>query len=116
MGSESIAHEAEGRMGYWLRGHEGENAALNQNAALIIDHKLDFTKTCYLKVVINVFLACLHSSNERESAFPNPGLWNPEYSSRKPESHWLLKSRLRNPWHGMQNPRLSWILLHGVIT
>ena len=24
MGSESIAHEAEGRMGYWLRGHDGE--------------------------------------------------------------------------------------------
>ena len=24
MGSKSIAHEAEGRMGYWLRGHEGE--------------------------------------------------------------------------------------------
>ena len=24
IGSESIAHEAEGRMGYWLRGHEGE--------------------------------------------------------------------------------------------
>ena len=24
MGSVSIAHEAEGRMGYWLRGHEGE--------------------------------------------------------------------------------------------
>jgi len=24
MGSESIAHEAQGRMGYWLRGHEGE--------------------------------------------------------------------------------------------
>ena len=24
MGSESITHEAEGRMGYWLRGHEGE--------------------------------------------------------------------------------------------
>ena len=23
MGFESIAHEAEGRMGYWLRGHEG---------------------------------------------------------------------------------------------
>ena len=23
MGSESIAHEAEGRMGYWLRGREG---------------------------------------------------------------------------------------------
>ena len=24
MGSESIAHEAQGRMGYLLRGHEGE--------------------------------------------------------------------------------------------
>ena len=24
MGPESIAHEAEGRIGYWLRGHEGE--------------------------------------------------------------------------------------------
>ena len=24
MGSRSIAHEAEGRIGYWLRGHEGE--------------------------------------------------------------------------------------------
>jgi len=24
MGSESIAHEAEGWMGYWLTGHEGE--------------------------------------------------------------------------------------------
>ena len=24
MGSDSLAHEAEGRMGYWLRGHEGE--------------------------------------------------------------------------------------------
>ena len=24
MGYESIAHETEGRMGYWLRAHEGE--------------------------------------------------------------------------------------------
>ena len=24
MGSESIAREAEGRMGYWLRGHKGD--------------------------------------------------------------------------------------------
>ena len=24
MGSESIAHETEGRMGYWLRGYEDE--------------------------------------------------------------------------------------------
>jgi len=24
MGSESMAHEAKGQMGYWLRGHESE--------------------------------------------------------------------------------------------
>ena len=24
MGSESMAHEVEGRMGYWLRGHGGQ--------------------------------------------------------------------------------------------
>ena len=24
MGYESVAHESEGRMGYWLRGHESE--------------------------------------------------------------------------------------------
>ena len=24
MGSESVAHKAEGRMDYWLRGHEGK--------------------------------------------------------------------------------------------
>ena len=28
MGSESLAHEAEGRMSYWLRGHEGETYSL----------------------------------------------------------------------------------------
>ena len=33
MGSASIAHEAEGRMGYWLRGHEGErnNSCFSKN-------------------------------------------------------------------------------------
>ena len=29
MGSEAIAHEAEGRMGYCLRGHEGERWAVS---------------------------------------------------------------------------------------
>ena len=69
---------------------------------------------------------------------PNPGnvcLWNPE--SRALESAKQLKEsgilltigiqnpsftyrdwnpvpRIRNPWRGIQNPRLSWIPLHGV--
>lgn len=33
MGPESIAHEAEGLMGYWLRDHEGEQ---NNNSFSII--------------------------------------------------------------------------------
>ena len=33
MDSESIAHETEGWMGYWLRGHEGE---LVKNIELIL--------------------------------------------------------------------------------
>ena len=28
MGSESVAREAEGQTGYWLRGHEGERNIL----------------------------------------------------------------------------------------
>ena len=32
MDSESIAHEAEGQMGYWLRSHEGKR---NNNIVLV---------------------------------------------------------------------------------
>ena len=31
MGCESVAYEAEGLMGYWLRGHEGERNNNNVN-------------------------------------------------------------------------------------
>ena len=36
MGSESIAHNAEGRMGYWLTGHEGKR----NNIVLVKSNKL----------------------------------------------------------------------------
>ena len=35
MGYESIAHEAEGRMRYWLRGHEGERNNCFSNIQLV---------------------------------------------------------------------------------
>ena len=35
MGSESIAHEAEGRIGYWLRGHEDERNNCFSNIRLV---------------------------------------------------------------------------------
>ena len=35
MGSESIVHEAEGRMRYWLRGHEGERNNCSSKIELV---------------------------------------------------------------------------------
>ena len=35
MGAESIAHEPEGRMGYWRRGHEGERNYCFSNIQLV---------------------------------------------------------------------------------
>ena len=35
MGSESVAHKAEGRMGYYLRGHEGERNNCFSNIQLV---------------------------------------------------------------------------------
>ena len=56
MGSQSIAHEAEGRMGYWLRGHEGERNNCFSKIQLVgkkisrqnnfSESKLDFNLCC----------------------------------------------------------------------
>ena len=43
MGSESIAHEAEGRMGYWLRGHDGERNNCFSKIQLVGKKYLDKT-------------------------------------------------------------------------
>ena len=51
MGSESIAHEAEGRMGYWLRGHEGERNNCFSKIQLVGQKYRD--KTTYLADAIN---------------------------------------------------------------
>ena len=56
MGSESIAHEAEGRMGYWLRGHEGERNNCFNKIQLVgqkISRQNNFS---YLKLDFNPFL------------------------------------------------------------
>ena len=39
MGYESIAHEAEGRMGYWLRAHEGERNNCFSELQLVVQQK-----------------------------------------------------------------------------
>ena len=43
MGSELIAHEAEGRMDYWLRGHEGERNSCFSKIQLVGQKYLDKT-------------------------------------------------------------------------
>ena len=37
MGSESIANEAEGRMNYWLRGHEGDRNNCSNSSKIQLD-------------------------------------------------------------------------------
>ena len=64
------------------------------------------------------------------SGIRNPGLWNLDNSSRKPESNWRLEFGIQVPltktmdsntwnpnprWGIIQNPRLPWIPLHGAI-
>ena len=64
------------------------------------------------------------------SGIRNPGLWNLDKSSRKPESNWRLEFGIQVPltktmdsntwnpnprWGIIQNPRLPWIPLHGAI-
>ena len=48
MGSESIAHEAEGRMGYWLRGHEGERNNNCFSKIQLVGKKKFETKQLYI--------------------------------------------------------------------
>ena len=61
MGFESIAHEEEGRMGYWLRGHEGErNNCFSKIQLLLVKNietkQLKLAK-CDLAAIVLVFKA-----------------------------------------------------------
>ena len=57
MGSASIAHEAEGRIGYWLRGHEGERTNGFSKIQLIGQKKISRQKIFrWLKLEFNPFL------------------------------------------------------------
>ena len=40
--------------------------------------------------------------------FPNPGLWNPEYSSKNPESHRQLQSRIQVQFHRQRLKSTTW--------
>ena len=56
MGSESIADEAEGRMSYWLRGHECERNNCFSKIQLIGKKYWEQKKFSSLKLYFNPFL------------------------------------------------------------
>ena len=60
MGSESIAHEAEGRMGYWLSGHEGERNNCFSKIQLVGQKNLETKHLSQVKARLKSFLPLKH--------------------------------------------------------
>ena len=56
MGYESIAHEVEGRVGYWLRGYEGERNNCFSKIQLVGQKNIETNIFRKLKLGINPFL------------------------------------------------------------
>ena len=54
MGSESIAHEAEGRMGYWLRDYKGERNICLSKIQLVGQKNIETKHLSLLKAIVLV--------------------------------------------------------------
>ena len=57
MGYESIAHEAEGRMGYWFRAHEGKRNNCFSKIQLVGQKNIETKHLSLVKAIILVFKA-----------------------------------------------------------
>ena len=57
MGSESIAYEVEGRMGYWLRTHEGERNNCFSKIQLVGQKNIETKHLLLVKAIVLVFKA-----------------------------------------------------------
>ena len=57
MGSESIAHEAEGRMGYLLRGHEGNRNNCFSKIQLVGQKSIETKHLSLVKTRLSSFFA-----------------------------------------------------------
>ena len=55
MGYESIAHEAEGRVGYWLRGYEGERNNCFSKIQLVGQKNIETKHLSRVKVRLQSF-------------------------------------------------------------
>ena len=73
MGSESIAHEAEGRMGYWFRDHKGEGNNCFSKIQLVGQNIENRKKFIYLKLdYYNPIKVGLNLENARTGEKENP--------------------------------------------
>ena len=57
MGSESIAHEAKGRMGYWLRAHEDERNNCFSKIQLVGQKNIEKKHLALVKAIVLAFKA-----------------------------------------------------------
>ena len=57
MGYESIAHEAEGQMGYWFRAHEGERNNCFSKIQLVGQKNIETKRLSLVKATFLVFKA-----------------------------------------------------------
>ena len=57
MGSESITHEAEDRMGYWLRAHEGKRNNYFTKIQLVGQKNIETKHLSLVKATVLVFKA-----------------------------------------------------------
>ena len=57
IGSKSIAHEAEGRMGYWLRDHKGERNNCFSKIQLVGQKNIETKHLSLVKAIVLVFKA-----------------------------------------------------------
>ena len=60
MGYESIAHEAEGRMGYWLRGYEGERNNCFSKIQLVGQKKIETKHLFQVRARYRSFFTAKH--------------------------------------------------------
>ena len=69
MGYESIAHEAEGRMGYWLMAHEGEWNNFFSKIKLVTQAKIDGPgwKNLVHKYKTRAVMGCRNKQTRRRS-------------------------------------------------
>ena len=70
MGYESIVHEAEARMGYWLQGHEGERNNCFSKMQLVGQKNIETKHISQVKARLQSFLLVKHCKSGGRFSLP----------------------------------------------